>query len=43
MVSLHVGWPDVFENAGLMLELIEVDGAREPRRVDRWEGSGLSP
>jgi hypothetical protein len=25
MVSLHVGWPDVLENAGLMLELIEVD------------------
>jgi hypothetical protein len=25
MVSLHVGWPDVFENAGLMLEIIEVD------------------
>jgi hypothetical protein len=25
MVSLNVGRPDVLENAGLMLELIEVD------------------
>jgi hypothetical protein len=25
MVSLHVGQPDVLENAGLVLELIEVD------------------
>jgi hypothetical protein len=26
MVSLHMGQPEVLEKAGLMLELIEVDG-----------------
>jgi hypothetical protein len=25
MVSVHVGWPDILEEAGLMLEFIEVD------------------